>query len=202
MPVKIRLARRGKKGYAYYHIVVADSRAPRDGKFIEQIGTYNPNSNPATITLQFDKAIDWLEKGAQPTDTARSILSEEGVMYKKHLLGGVKKGAFSAEEAETRFNKWMSEKEAKVESKRSKLANEKSAAEKARLAEEVKIKEERAKALAAKQAEAQAAAQPEEVAEEATEEVAEAAATEEAPAAEEAVATETPAEEAPAEAAE
>lgn len=195
MPVKIRLARRGKKDYAYYHIVVADSRAPRDGKFIEQIGTYNPNSNPATITLQFDKAIDWLEKGAQPTDTARAILSYKGVLYKKHLLGGVKKGAFTLEEAEARFNKWMSEKEAQVEAKRSKLANSKDAAEKARLAEEVKIKEERAKALAAKKAEAEAAAQPEEetaaeeVAEETTEAVAEETAevvAEETPAAEEA----------------
>lgn len=170
MPVKIRLARRGKKGYAYYHIVVADSRAPRDGKFIEQIGSYNPNTNPATITLQLDKAVEWLNKGAQPTDTARTILSDKGVLYKKHLLGGVKKGAFTMEEAEARFNKWLSEKEAQTEAKRSKLADSQNAAEKARMAEEVKIKEERAKAIAAKKAEAEAAAQPEEAAEEATEE--------------------------------
>ena len=84
MPVKIRLARHGKKGYAFYHIVVADSRAPRDGKFIEKIGTYNPNTNPATIDLNFDKALEWLQKGAQPTDTCRAILSYKGVMYKKH----------------------------------------------------------------------------------------------------------------------
>ena len=111
MAVKIRLARRGKKGYAFYHIVVADARAPRDGKFIENIGSYNPNTNPATITLDFDKALDWLQKGAQPTDTCRAILSYKGVLYKKHLLGGVAKGAFSESDAEAKFNKWMSEKE-------------------------------------------------------------------------------------------
>ena len=95
MAVKIRLARHGKKGFAFYHIVAADSRAPRDGKFIEKLGTYNPNTNPATIDLNFEKALDWLLKGAQPTDTCRAILSYKGVMYKKHLLGGVAKGAFS-----------------------------------------------------------------------------------------------------------
>ena len=92
MAVKIRLARHGKKGYAFYHIVAADSRAPRDGKFIEKLGTYNPNTNPATIDLKFDRALDWLLKGAQPTDTCRAILSYKGVLYKKHLLGGVAKG--------------------------------------------------------------------------------------------------------------
>ncbi len=102
MPVKIRLARHGRKGYAYYHIVVADSRAPRDGRFIERIGSYNPNTNPATIDLNFDKALDWLFKGAQPTDTCRAILSYKGVMMKKHLLEGVKKGAFDDAEAERR----------------------------------------------------------------------------------------------------
>ena len=102
MPVKIRLARHGKKGYAFYHIVVADSRAPRDGKFIEKIGTYNPNTNPATIDLSFEKALDWLQKGAQPTDTCRAILSYKGVLYKKHLLGGVAKGAFSESDAEAK----------------------------------------------------------------------------------------------------
>ena len=162
MPVKIRLARRGKKGYAYYHIVVADSRAPRDGKFIEQIGTYDPNKNPAAITLQFDKAVDWLQKGAQPTDTARAILSYNGVMYKKHLLGGVKKGAFTAEEAEVKFAKWLSEKEAQINAKRNKLADAKSKNSADRLAAEAKVKEERAKAVAAKKAEAVAAAAPEE----------------------------------------
>ena len=107
MSVKIRLARHGKKGYAFYHIVAADSRAPRDGKFIEKLGTYNPNTNPATIELNADKALDWLQKGAQPTDTCRAILSYKGVLYKKHLLGGVAKGAFDEATAEAKFNKWM-----------------------------------------------------------------------------------------------
>ena len=99
MAVKIRLARHGKKGFAFYHIVAADSRAPRDGKFIEKLGTYNPNTNPATIDLNFEKALGWLLKGAQPTDTCRAILSYKGVMYKKHLLDGVAKGAFTEAEA-------------------------------------------------------------------------------------------------------
>ena len=107
MPVKIRLARRGKKGYPFYHIVVADSRAPRDGKFIENIGSYNPNTNPATINLDFEKALDWLQKGAQPTDTCRAILSYKGVLMKKHLLGGVSKGAFTQEVAEAKFAQWL-----------------------------------------------------------------------------------------------
>ena len=98
MPVKIRLARHGSKKYAFYHIVVADSRAPRDGKYIERIGSYNPNTHPATVVLDFDKALNWVQKGALPTDTCRVLLSEKGVLYKKHLLGGVKKGAFSEEE--------------------------------------------------------------------------------------------------------
>ena len=107
MPAKIRLQRNGRKRYAYYHIVIADSRAPRDGSNVERIGSYNPNTNPATIDLNFDKALDWLSKGAQPTDTVRAILSYKGVMFKKHLLGGVAKGAFTAEEAETRFEAWV-----------------------------------------------------------------------------------------------
>ena len=124
MAVKIRLARHGKKGYAFYHIVAADSRAPRDGRFIEKLGTYNPNTNPATIDLDFEKALDWLQKGAQPTDTCRAILSYKGVMYKKHLLGGVAKGAFTETEAEARFNKWMeAEKAGKIEAKTNKLAS-------------------------------------------------------------------------------
>ncbi|MBP3355790.1 MAG: 30S ribosomal protein S16 [Rikenellaceae bacterium] len=158
MPVKIRLARHGKKGYAFYHIVVADSRAPRDGKFIEKIGTYNPNTNPASIDLSFDKALDWLQKGAQPTDTCRAILSYKGVMYKKHLLGGVAKGAFTEADAEVKFNKWLNEKNAKIAAKTSKISTDKSAAEKARLEAETKIKEERANAIAARKAEAAAAA--------------------------------------------
>ena len=124
MAVKIRLARHGKKGYAFYHIVAADSRAPRDGKFIEKLGTYNPNTNPATIDLNFEQALGWLQKGAQPTDTCRAILSYKGVLYKKHLLGGVAKGAFTETEAEARFNKWIDAKNGKIEAKTNKLATD------------------------------------------------------------------------------
>ncbi|MCD7962511.1 MAG: 30S ribosomal protein S16 [Rikenellaceae bacterium] len=191
MPVKIRLARHGKKGYAFYHIVVADSRAPRDGKFIEKIGTYNPNTNPATIDLQFDKALGWLQNGAQPTDTCRAILSYKGVLYKKHLLGGVKKGAFSAEEAEDKFNKWMLAKDGIISTKVNKLAEAQSKDEADRLAAEAKVKEEREKAIAAKKAAEEAANAPQE--EETAEEV-----SEEAPAAEAVESTEEP--ETPAEA--
>ena len=120
MAVKIRLARHGKKAAPFYHIVAADSRAPRDGKFIEKLGTYNPITNPATIELNFERALDWLMKGAQPTDTCRAILSYKGVLYKKHLLGGVAKGAFSESDAEAKFNKWMEEKLGKIASKESK----------------------------------------------------------------------------------
>ena len=178
MAVKIRLARHGKKGYAFYHIVAADSRAPRDGKFIEKLGTYNPNTNPATINLNFDRALDWLQKGAQPTDTCRAILSYKGVLYKKHLLGGVAKGAFSEADAEARFNKWLGEKEGKIEAKTNKLATDAQAAAKARRAAESKVNEERAKAIAEKKAAAEAAA----AAEEAAEGEGEGEATEETPA--------------------
>ena len=172
MAVKIRLARHGKKGYAFYHIVAADSRAPRDGKFIEKLGTYNPNTNPATIDLKFDRALDWLLKGAQPTDTCRAILSYKGVMYKKHLLGGVAKGAFTEAEAEAKFNKWAEEKQGKIDAKSNKLASDATAAKKAQLAAETKVKEERAAAIAEKKAAAAAeaaAAAAEETAEEAAE---------------------------------
>ena len=114
------------------------------------MGTYNPNTNPATIDLNFEKALDWLLKGAQPTDTCRAILSYKGVMYKKHLLGGVAKGAFSESDAEAKFNKWLSEKQTKIENKTNKLASDAKSAEKSRLAAETKIKEERAAALAEK----------------------------------------------------
>ncbi|MBR2015005.1 MAG: 30S ribosomal protein S16 [Alistipes sp.] len=170
MAVKIRLARHGKKGYAFYHIVAADSRAPRDGKFIEKLGTYNPNTNPATIDLKFDRALDWLLKGAQPTDTCRAILSYKGVLYKKHLLGGVAKGAFTEAEAEAKFNKWADEKQGKIDAKNNKLASDANAAKKAQLAAETKVKEERAAAIAEKKAAAAAeaaAAAAEEAAEEA-----------------------------------
>jgi small subunit ribosomal protein S16 len=114
MPVKIRLQRFGKKGQAFYHIVIADGRAPRDGKFIEKLGTYNPMTKPATIDINFDSALEWLQNGAQPTDTVRAILSYKGVMYKKHLLGGVTKGALTAEQAEAKFAAWEAEKNAKI----------------------------------------------------------------------------------------
>ena len=152
MAVKIRLARHGKKGYAFCHIVAAGSRAPRDGKFIEKLGTYNPNTNPATIDLKFDRALDWLLKGAQPTDTCRAILSYKGVMYKKHLLGGVAKGAFTEAEAEAKFNAWSSEKQSKIDAKSNKLASDATAAKKAQFAAETKVKEERAAAIAEKKA--------------------------------------------------
>ena len=171
MAVKIRLARHGKKGAPIYHIIAADSRAPRDGRFIEKLGVYNPNTNPATIDLKFDRALDWLLKGAQPTDTCRAILSYKGVLYKKHLLGGVAKGAFSESDAEAKFNKWLGEKEGKITAKVNKLATDAKNAEKAALAAETKVKEERAAAIAEKKAAAEAAAA--EAAAEQTEEVAE-----------------------------
>lgn len=129
MAVKIRLQRRGRKSYAFYHIVAADSRAPRDGKFIEKIGTYNPNVDPAVVDIKMDRALYWLNVGAQPTDTARNLLSDKGVLLKKHLLGGVAKGAFSEEEAENRFNKWMTEKENSTKQ----VLSKKELAEKAKL---------------------------------------------------------------------
>jgi small subunit ribosomal protein S16 len=165
MPVKIRLARHGRKRYAYYHIVVADSRAPRDGKYIERIGSYNPNTNPATIELNFDKALDWLGKGAQPTDTARAILSYKGVLMKKHLLEGVKKGAFDEAEAERRFQKWMEEKEAKIQAKKDQVSAESEKERKARLEREAKINAERTEKLAKRNAEMAAEAEAEQKAE-------------------------------------
>nr|WP_319998024.1 30S ribosomal protein S16 [uncultured Draconibacterium sp.] len=182
MPVKMRLARHGRKRYAYYHIVVADSRAPRDGRYIERIGTYNPNTDPATIDLDFDKAYDWLVKGAQPTDTVRAILSYKGVMYKKHLMGGVKKGAFDEAEAEKRLESWIAAKEAKIQAKIDRLAGDAAAEAEKQLEAEKKVNEERAAAIAAREAElaaeaeaaakeAEAEAAAEEAEEEATAEV-------------------------------
>lgn len=125
MAVKIRLARRGRKQRPFYHIVVADARAPRDGKFIEQIGSYNPMTKPATIELDRDKAFEWLNKGAQPTDTARAILSFKGVMYRKHLARGVKKGSLTQEQADDLLTKWIDAKEAKISARREETAKEK-----------------------------------------------------------------------------
>ncbi len=185
MPTKIRLARHGRKRHAYYYIVVADSRAPRDGKFIERIGSYNPNTNPATIELDFDKALEWIQTGAQPTDTTRAILSYKGVMMKKHLLDGVKKGAFDEAEAEKKFEAWMREKETKIQMKKEGLSNAAAEEQKKRLAAEAEVNEKRKAELSAKNAELAAEAKKaaeakEEVAEETAEEVvAEATETEE-----------------------
>ena len=117
MPVKIRLQRHGKKGKPYYWIVAADARAKRDGKYLEKLGAYNPNTNPATIDLNIDKSVEWLQNGAQPTDTARAILSYKGALLKNHLAGGVKKGALTEEQAEKKFNAWLEEKATKVQAK-------------------------------------------------------------------------------------
>lgn len=187
MAVKIRLARHGKKNYAFYHIVVADSRAPRDGRFIELIGSYNPNSNPATIILDSEKALDWMNKGAQPTDTCRRILSYKGVLLKKHLLGGVKKGALTLEQAEAKFNAWVAEKEGKVNQKKANIAQDATNAKKTALEAEAKVNADRAAELAKKKAEAEAAkaAAEAEAAAEAQAEATEAPVAEEAPAAEE-----------------
>ena len=152
MPVKLRLQRHGRKGYAYYHVVVADSRAPRDGKFIERIGSYNPNTNPATIDLNFEKALDWLQKGAQPTDTCRAMLRYKGVIYKKHLLDGVRKGAFTLEVAEQRFQDFMSKKDSAIQAKKDGLVSKEDADLKSRLEAEVKVRENKAKVVAAKRA--------------------------------------------------
>ncbi|WP_291125017.1 30S ribosomal protein S16 [Flavobacterium sp. UBA6031] len=190
MPVKIRLQRHGRKGYAYYHIVIADSRAPRDGKFIERIGSYNPNTNPATIDLKFEKALHWLQVGAQPTDTTRNILSSEGVLMKKHLLEGVKKGAFDEAEAEKRFEAWKTTKESNVVKTKEQLAAEKQTEMKARQKAEAEVNKTKAAEVAKKKADAIAANIP--VVEEAPvaeEVVVEAPVAEEAP-----VVEETPAE--------
>ena len=153
MATRIRLARHGRKKRAFYHIVVADTRSPRDGKFIEKLGTYNPNTNPATININFDSAVTWLIKGAQPSDTARAILSYKGVMMKKHLLAGVAKGAFSEEEAEKRFASWMESKEAQVSDKKESLKKIALDAEKAALDAEKTKSTERATAIALKKSE-------------------------------------------------
>ena len=158
MAVKIRLQRHGKKNFAFFHIVVADSRSPRDGRFIEQLGSYNPNTNPATIILNFEQALKWLNVGAQPTLTARRILSYEGVLLRKHLQEGVAKGALTQAQADEKFAAWKSQKDAKVAAKVTGLKNEAIAKAKEAKAAEVKVNEARAEAIAKKKAEAEAAA--------------------------------------------
>lgn len=194
MPTKIRLQRHGKKRYAFFHVVVADGRAPRDGKFIEKLGTYNPNNNPATIDIDFDRCLHWVKMGAQPTDTCRALLSYRGVMHKDHLDRGVLKGALTQEQADKKFEAWMKEKESKIAGKTDDLAKAAVEAEKNRLAAEGEAnKKKAAEVLAKTSALAEAAAEAP-----AAEEGAEAA-TEDAPAAEAATEEAAPVEEAKAE---
>ena len=198
MPAKIRLQRHGKKGRPFYHIVVADARAPRDGRFIERLGSYNPNTNPATIDIQLDKSVQWLQNGAQPTDTCRAILSYKGVMMRKHLQDGVAKGAITQEVADQRFAEWMTARDAKVQAKVDGLKASGEQARKAALQAESKVNSEREAALLRKRSELAAASEA--AALEAAREAAgeEAPVAEEAPAAEEAaVADEAPSTEAP-----
>ena len=182
MPAKIRLQRHGKKGQPFYHIVIADSRSPRDGRFIEKIGTYNPLTDPAQINLKFDRALYWYTVGAVPTDTARSLLSQKGVMLKYHLLQGVKKGAMTEEQAEVKFQNWMKEKESKlseiVKNKEEKMRGEK----KVRLEAEKKVNDARAEELAKKRLAELEAKKAEEAAAQAAEAPAEEAPAAEAPA--------------------
>lgn len=181
MATRIRLQRHGKKSKAFYHIVAADSRAKRDGKFIEKLGTYNPNTNPATIDINFEATLKWVQTGAEMSDTARAILSYKGVLYKNHLINGVKKGALTEAQVEEKFNKWVAEKEAKVTGKTDGLAKAKAEAKAKALVAEKAVNDAKAAAIVAKNTPV------EEVVEEVTEEVvAEETATE---------VTETPAEE-------
>ncbi len=153
MAVKIRLARHGKKNFAFFHIIVADGRAPRDGRFIERIGTYNPNSNPATIELNNEKALKWLFNGAQPTETCRRILSYKGVLLKKHLQEGVTKGAITQEVADQKWNAWAAEKEVAVSKKKSDLELSGRSAKKAAIEAEAKVKEAKAAEISKKKME-------------------------------------------------
>ncbi len=180
MPVKIRLQRHGKKGKPFYWVVAADSRAKRDGRFLEKLGTYNPNVNPAIINLDVDKAVEWLQNGAQPTDTARAILSYKGAMLKKHLLGGVAKGALTQEQADAKFTAWLEEKEAKIQGKADGLAKAESEA-KAKALEAEKAVNEARKAVAVEEepvAEAEAEVEAETAEEPAAESTEETEATE------------------------
>lgn len=156
MPVKIRLQRHGKKGKPFYWIVAADARSKRDGRYLEKLGTYNPNTNPATVDVILDNAVNWLEKGAQPTDTARTLLSYRGVMLKHHLNGGIRKGALSQEEADKKFAAWLEEKEAKIQAKKDGLSKSESELKAKRLADEKAVSDKRLADAAAAEAEAAA----------------------------------------------
>ena len=196
MPVRIRLQRHGKKGQPFYHIVVADGRAPRDGRFIEKLGTYNPMTNPATVLVDVDQAVKWMRNGAQPSDTVKTLLSHKGAMLKHHLLKGVDKGALTVEQAEAKFETWVAEKESKINAAVVAGKNAARDAAKKRLEAEEKVNEAKAKAVEKKKLAAKKASEP--VAEEVPAE--ETATTEETPVVEETpAAEETPvAEEAPA----
>ena len=148
MPVKIRLQRHGKKGKPFYWVVAADARAKRDGKFLEKLGIYNPNTNPATIELKLDNTVQWLQNGAQPTDTARAILSYKGVLLKHHLLGGLRKGALTEEQVEEKFNAWLEEKGKSVAEKVGGLDKEKAEARATALKAEKEVNDKRAQAAA------------------------------------------------------
>jgi small subunit ribosomal protein S16 len=203
MPVKIRLQRHGKKGKPFYWVVAADARAKRDGRYLEKIGTYNPNTNPATVEINVDTAVKWLENGAQPTDTARTLLSYRGALLMHHLNGGVRKGAHTQEEADAKFEAWLENKEGEIQAKVDGLSKSEAAARKSALDAEKAVNEKRvadAKALVDEAAAVEAAAQAEAAAAATEEEVpAVEVAAEEAPAVEEAPAAEAPAvEEAPA----
>ena len=161
MATKIRLQRFGRKNYAFYQIVIADGRAPRDGKFIERIGSYNPNTNPATIDLKFDRALYWLQVGAQPTDTTRTILSREGVCLKKHLLEGVKKGAFDEATANAKFDAWLQEKKLNLQKVKDGEREKNKATAKALLEAEKEVNKAKAEALAKKRADVAAEARAE-----------------------------------------
>ena len=179
MPVKIRLQRHGKKGKPFFWIVAADSRAKRDGRFLEKLGTYNPNTNPATIDINIDNSVQWLQNGAQPTDTARAILSYKGVLLKKHLIDGVSKGALTMEQVEEKFSAWVTEKEQAVANKKNKLADDKAKAKAEALKAEEAVNQARIAAAEEAAAEAVAEEATEEAAEDTTEESTEAPAAEE-----------------------
>ena len=159
MATKIRLQRGGRKGYAFYRIVIADARAPRDGRFTEKIGTYNPNTNPATVDLNCERALYWVEAGAQPTDTVRNILSNEGVYLMKHLRGGVRKGAFDEEAAQRKFDAWKADKQRGLDKVREAEQKAKKEAAQKALDAEKKVNEAIAKKVAEKKAAAEASAQ-------------------------------------------
>ena len=199
MSVKLRLQRFGRKKRPYYHVVAADGRAPRDGRFIERIGSYDPTTNPATIELNVDKAVAWLQKGAQPTDTVRALLSYKGAMHKNHLLNGVRKGALTEEQVEEKFNAWLESKAGLVEAKKSRLSSEKAAKDAETFEREAKKRLAREKDILAKnsplaeevEATEEVAEAPEAIVEESTPEATEETAT---PAEESAETNETPAE--------